>query len=86
MESQASYIPKEGDLVLVSPLPASFIVVEVSDEGKTVNVEAVTGNIRVMRDVPWILLSQIDASELNARMQRLGQKPNTRYLAPRPKP
>ncbi len=83
MAKKESYIPRAGDVVIMQAISAPFSVIDVDPENRTANLEAISGNILVMRDVPWALLTRLDAteSELAARMKEKGQKPNERYLS-----
>jgi hypothetical protein len=60
------YIPKRGDLVSVREHSGRFAIIEVDSRDKTVGMKAVSGDVLLIRDVPWDRISRFDANQIAA--------------------
>jgi hypothetical protein len=60
MPSLESYIPKVGDPVTVKEYSGRFVITLVNFTARTADVEAVSGRVLMVKDVPWESLSYVD--------------------------
>jgi len=60
MSRLESYVPKVGDPVTVKEHSGRFAITLVDSTAKTAGVKAVSGNVLMVKDVPWESLSYLD--------------------------
>jgi len=59
MPSLEGYIPKVGDPVTVKEHTGRFVITLVNFTAQTADVEAVSRNVLIVKDVPWESLSYV---------------------------
>jgi hypothetical protein len=62
MPSLESYIPKVGDPVTVKEHSGRFVITLVNFTAQTADLEAVSGSVLMVKDVPWESLSYVEPS------------------------
>jgi hypothetical protein len=65
MPSLESYIPKVGDAVTVKEQPGRFVITLVNFTAQTADLEAVSGSVLMVKDVPWESLSYVHLFKTN---------------------
>ncbi len=59
MAKQKSRVPKKGDRVTTPKLKNVFLVVDVNENPRAVNLHLLNGTL-MLRDIPWTMLTFLD--------------------------